>query len=53
MVLAENEKIVSNQAAKAWHAQTSSKIKQLRLVAGAYHELAKEPNNNVLFEASL
>ena len=45
--------IVGNLAAKAWHAQTSSKIKTLRLMAGAYHELTKEPNNNVLFEASL
>ena len=53
MVLAEKDHIVSNRASKAWRDKTKSKIKTLKLVPGAYHELAKEPNNDALFEASL
>ena len=53
MVLGEKDVFVNNASAKDWHAKTASKIKTLRLMAGAYHELTKEPNNNVLFEASL
>ena len=53
MVLGEKDVFVNNVSAKDWHAKTASKIKTLRLMAGAYHELTKEPNNNVLFEASL
>ena len=53
LVLAEKDIIVNNKETKKWHANTSSKIKQLRLMAGSFHELSKEPNNAVLFEASL
>ena len=53
MILAEKDVLVGNKDARKWHAKTASKIKTLKLMAGAYHELNKEPNNNVLFEASL
>ena len=53
MVLGDKDAVVSNKASKEWHAKTSSKVKSMRLMAGAYHELGKEPNNAVLFEASL
>ena len=53
LVLAEKDVIVNNKRSREWHDKTSSKVKQLRLMAGAYHELSKEPNNHVLFEASL
>ena len=51
--MAEKDIIVNNKDSRKWHSQTASKVKQLRLMAGAFHELSKEPNNNVLFEASL
>lgn len=53
MVLAEKEAIVSNKASKAWRDKTKSKVKKLKLMPGAYHELTKEPNNHVLFEEAL
>ena len=53
MLLGEKDIIVSNKSAKEWHSKTSSKVKGMRLMAGAYHELSKEPNNNVLFETAL
>ena len=53
LVLADKDIIVSNKDAKKWHSQTKSKVKQLRLMPNAYHELSKEPNNHILFEASL
>ena len=53
LVMADKDVIVNNKSSKEWHAKTSSKVKQLRLMAGAYHELSKEPNNHVLFEAAL
>ena len=51
--MADKDIIVNNKESRAWHAKTTSKIKQLRLMAGSYHELSKEPNNEILFEASL
>jgi len=53
LVLGDKDVIVNNNMARAWHAKTASKVKQIRLMAGAYHELSKEPNNHVLFEATL
>lgn len=53
MVLAEKDYIVNNRASKAWRDKNKSKIKMLKLIPGAYHELAKEPNNDVLFESAL
>ena len=53
LILGEKDIFVSNKITREWHAKTSSKIKGIRLMAGAYHELSKEPNNNVLFETSL
>lgn len=51
--MADKDVIVNNKETRAWHAKTTSKIKQMRLMAGAYHELSKEPNNGVLFESAL
>lgn len=53
MVLAEYEHVVSNKASKAWHSLTKSKVRQMKLMPGAYHELTKEPNNAFIFEAAL
>ena len=49
--MGEKDIIVNNKATREWHAKTSSKNKQVRLLAGSYHELTKEPNNDVLFES--
>ena len=51
--MGEKDIIVNNKATREWHAKTSSKNKQVRLLAGSYHELTKEPNNDVLFESTL
>ena len=53
MVLAEKEYIVNNRASRAWRDKTKTKIKALKLMPGSYHELTKEPNNHILFEAAL
>ena len=53
LVLAEKDSIVSNKVSRQWHDQTSSKTKVLKLIAGAYHELTKEPNNHMVFETCL
>ena len=53
MVLGEKDETISNPLAKAWHAKTSSKIKGMRLIPGAYHELTKETNNHMVFESVL
>ena len=52
-MLGERDEIVNNRVNREWHAKTSSKEKTIKLMAGAYHELTKEPNNHVLFEAML
>lgn len=52
-MLGDKDTTVNNKKSREWHSKTASKIKGLRLMAGSYHELSKEPNNNVLFEASL
>ena len=53
MLLGDKDSTVSTPLAKSWHARTSSKIKTFRLIPNAYHELAKEPNNHIVFEAGL
>lgn len=53
LIMGEKDVLVGNKASRAWHSKTASKIKTMRLMAGSYHELSKEPNNNVLFETSL
>ena len=53
LCLGEKDIIVNNRRSKEWHAKTSSKVKQMRLFAGAYHLLAKEPDNHKFFEATL
>ena len=53
LALAEKDSIVSNKASQQWHNQTSSKIKVLKKIPNAYHELTKEPNNHVMFETCL
>ena len=53
LVLAEKDAVVSNKASRQWHEQTSSKVKELKLIPGAYHELTKEPNNHQVFETCL
>ena len=53
MVLGEKDSIINNKIDKEWHAMTSSKVKQFRLMPSAYHELTKEPNNHIMFDASL
>ena len=52
-MLGEKDTTVNNKKTKEWYAKTASKIKGMRLMAGSYHELSKEPNNNVLVEQSL
>ena len=53
LVLGDKDIIVNNRVSREWHAKTSSKVKKIKLMMGAYHELTKEPNNHVIFEASL
>jgi alpha-beta hydrolase superfamily lysophospholipase len=53
LVIGEKDTLVSNSAAKEWHAKTSSKVKELKMIAGSYHELSKEPNSHVLLESIL
>ena len=53
LVLGEKDEIVNNRVNRVWHSKTQSKEKVIKLMAGAYHELTKEPNNHVLFEAML
>jgi esterase/lipase len=45
MILGEKDMIVNNQSARDWHQNTISKVKDLKLMAGSFHELSKEPNN--------
>ncbi len=53
MIIGERDTIVSNSAAKEWHSKTNSKVKELKIIAGSYHELTKEPNSHVLVESIL
>lgn len=53
ILLGEKDVIVDNAASRAWHAKTSSTVKELKLMAGSFHELSKEPNNGIMFETML
>ena len=51
--VAEKDSIVCNKAIREWHDKTSSQIKEMKMIRGAYHELSKEPNNHDFFEYML
>ena len=53
LVLAEKDAYVSNEVSRKWFSRTSSSQKTIKMMAGAYHDVAKEPNNDVLFESML
>jgi hypothetical protein len=53
LVLGEKDEIVNNSVNRAWHGKTTSTDKVIKLMVGSCHELTKEPNNHVLFEAVL
>ena len=53
LILAEKDAIVDNKGARAWHAKTSSRVKQIKLLVGTYHMPDKEPNNATYFESTL
>jgi len=53
MLLGEKDLIVDNNASRAWHGKTASKMKELKLMPGSFHELSKEPNNAIMFETLL
>lgn len=53
LVLAEKDAIVNNRLTREWHGKTSSKIKSMRLMPGAFHELAKDQKSDILFEECL
>ena len=53
MVLAEKDVIVNNKSSRIWFDKVTANVKKVRLMAGAYHSIIKENNNDVLFEATL
>ena len=53
LFLGDKDTIVNNRMTMVWHGKTQSKIKGIRRLPGAFHELSKEPNNDKLFESSL
>ena len=53
LVLGEKDLIVNNNSSRAWFTKTQSPQKQIKLMAGAFHELSKEPTNAVLFESCM
>lgn len=53
LIMGEKDVIVDNGASRMWHEKTQSKVKAIKLMAGSYHELSKEPNNKDMFEAIL
>lgn len=53
LLLGDKDIVVSNEGAQKWHSKTSSKVKQLRLLANTFHDLTKEPNNHKVFESIL
>lgn len=46
LVLGEKDVYVDNSMTRSWHSRTHSKTKDIKLLAGSYHELSKEPNNH-------
>lgn len=53
LILADKDVIVDNQKSRDWHQKTVSKTKEIKLMAGSFHELSKEPNNTAMFESVL
>lgn len=53
LILGEKDVIVCNTTTRDWHSKTTSGRKELKLMAGSYHELSKEPNNGVFIETIL
>lgn len=53
LILGEKDVIVDNAAARSWNDSTKSSVKQLKLMAGSYHELSKEPNSKDFIECVL
>lgn len=53
LILGEKDVIVDNAASRTWHDKTTSAKKELKLMAGAFHELSKEPNNGIFVETIL
>jgi hypothetical protein len=53
LILGEKDVIVDNLASRDWHSKTTSEKKELKLMAGAFHELSKEPNNVTFIESIL
>jgi hypothetical protein len=53
LILGEKDVIVDNAASRDWHSKTVSAKKELKLMAGSFHELSKEPNNGVFIETIL
>ena len=50
VLLGEKDTIVSNRAITQWHNKTQSQVKEIKVISGAFHELLKEPNNDVVYE---
>lgn len=50
MILGEKDTIVDNKGASDWHDKTQSKVKQVKKMLGAYHELSKETNSKDFFD---
>lgn len=53
LILGEKDLVVDNTASRNWHAATTSTTKEIKLMAGSFHELSKEPNNGTMFETVL
>jgi len=50
MILGEKDTIVDNKASSDWHDKTQSKVKQVKKMLGAFHELSKETNSKDFFD---
>jgi len=53
LILGEKDVLVDNAAARKWNDTTKSSVKNIKVMAGSFHELSKEPNNKDYFETIL
>jgi alpha-beta hydrolase superfamily lysophospholipase len=53
LILGEKDVIFDNASNRKWHSNTKSQVKEMKLMAGSFHELSKEPNNGIFFETVL
>ena len=53
LCLGEKDAIVNNKVTRKWYDRVGSTVKEIKIIPKAYHELSKEPNNDVFFEAVL